>query len=189
MELTGAALVHVQSSADFAQTVVSRIAQANDGTVPFGQALDFLAKDCGPLPVLNYVVRRMFGRRGDPVFEIHLVFAGVASSRELSQRQPRIAPHRIQHFSTDTKLRVSGKGRAAARPVGPTSLQETNVTCLNQIRHLDPTTSWKTRVHSAGEQSHEPAHIFDRSRRSRILRRLYADCRSIRVMQYVCHLL
>ena len=103
----------------------------------------------------------MLGCGRELALQIHLVIARFTLPREIDQALPRVAPHRIEHFAADSKLRVSRKRYSPVGPEGSRRLQQTDIPRLHQIRHLDTTPSRKTRVDPARKCSNEAAHIFN----------------------------
>ncbi len=189
VKLAGAAFVDAQCRADFAKAEITRIPQTDYRPIAGGQPVDLLPEDHRSLTLGNQRLRRLFGRRGDPALDVRSFLACIVLPCEVHKQRPAIAPNGVQHLTTDAKFRITGERRTGLRAERPFRLQKTDVSRLNEIRHLNAAASGQPRVNSAGKRANEAAHVFGGSRRIRICGWWRNPQRRFRYLRYLCHFL
>jgi len=135
VDLAGPTLVHAQNLADLPQRHLTRIAKPNHSAVLGWQPIDLLDDHLRPLAVHNPVLRgTVRGSRNS-----RLPVRAAIRVRRQGRAQPlasHVATHHIQHLAPNPEFRVPGQGRAPARLIAPSRLQQPYLARLHQIRHF-----------------------------------------------------
>jgi len=137
VELAGSAFVDLQLVADFLQTAVAVVSQANNGTIARRQAGNFLVEDLAALPAHEDRIGSAVGRVRDCALEVLPGVAGRSLNLAAQTNTTGIPPDGIQHFAANTKPGISGQMSAGGWRKRALRLHQANVAGLNQIRHFD----------------------------------------------------